>query len=285
MIKNVIRRARQDHGFLSILQTETCVQLPFGNLFVWQPLTANFLHDTGTLALAHIGFNMLMLFMFGRELESRLGALDFTIFYLSAGIFAMLAQVTFSHLFGRDVQVVGASGSVMGLLMLFCLLDPQRRVQILFFPVAIPLWVIGALAIAYSFLGAGAGASSQGGNGPATAHVAHLGGLLGGVLYRYVDLTWNTIRHRHLARLFRRRSRARVDRAKIVAFPGLTPGELDTDPDLPPPPPLAEDDPETERISRRIDELLDKISRDGQDSLSAEELEFLQANSSRYKSQ
>jgi membrane associated rhomboid family serine protease len=154
--------------------------LVFGRLWLWQPVTYLFLHD-GPL---HLLFNMLVLWMFGVDLERRWGQQAFLRYYFVCGIGAGLCSLLASFLpidvadaLSR-IPTIGASGGVYGLLLAYGLLFPDRIIYLFIFPVPARIYVIiaGALVLWSSI-------QDRSGN---TAHFAHLGGMLFG----YVYLTW-----------------------------------------------------------------------------------------------
>jgi membrane associated rhomboid family serine protease len=142
------------------------------NLWVWQVATYMFLHG----GLFHILFNMLALWMFGTELERVWGTRYFLKFYFVTGIGAGALTVLFSLLpfgFAQQLQrsiIIGASGSIYGLLLAYALYFPERPILMFFvFPIPAKVFVtiMGAIAL-YSSL------SDSGG----IANATHLGGLL-----------------------------------------------------------------------------------------------------------
>lgn len=148
-----------------------------GSLHVWQLATYMFLHA----GLFHLLFNMLVLWMFGTELERVWGTRYFLKFYFITGIGAALLTVFVSVLpFGfaeqlRGAIVIGASGAIYGLLLAYALYFPERQIlMMMVFPIPAKYFVliIGAISL-YSSVGATGG----------VAHVTHLGGLLVGYLY------------------------------------------------------------------------------------------------------
>jgi membrane associated rhomboid family serine protease len=145
---------------------------------IWQPVTYLFLHA----GVSHILFNMLIVWMFGVDLERRWGARAFTTYYFVTGVGAGLSMMLVSLLpFDATRAVyyastVGASGACYGLLMAWALLFPTRQILFaLIFPMQARYFVLILGAIAFF------SALSSGG-GP-VAHLAHLGGLLVGYLY------------------------------------------------------------------------------------------------------
>ena len=145
--------------------------------------------------LAHIGGNMLFLWIFGDNIEDRLGHIRYLIFYLVCGVLASLAHVfsTFA-LAGDDASMLipslGASGAISGVLGGYILLHPSRRVTVILFRFLtdVPAWV--AIGIWFAFqlvsgLGVFGGGSQQGG----VAYAAHIGGFIAGlVLIKFFDM-------------------------------------------------------------------------------------------------
>src|SRR4029078_9127055 len=88
--------------------------------------------------LAHIGGNMLFLWIFGDNIEDRLGHLRYLAYYLVCGLLASLAHVLTTALFAADqssllVPSLGASGAISGVLGGYILLHPTRRVTVILF--------------------------------------------------------------------------------------------------------------------------------------------------------
>ena len=142
----------------------------------WGLITSQFIHDPN--GLAHLGFNMLFLWVFGQAVESRLGAGWFITFYLLGGIFSGLA-----HMFASPMPAVGASGAVAAISGAYLILFPRSTVKVLlfFFLIGIyhvpALWFIGFYIAIDLF-----NQLSQfaGGGGGKVAYGAHLGGYLFG---------------------------------------------------------------------------------------------------------
>jgi membrane associated rhomboid family serine protease len=145
-----------------------------GSLAIWQLVTYLFLHDVG--GFSHILFNMLALWMFGLELERTWGTHQFLKYYFICGIGAGICVVLADLIFGGAGRTIGASGAIYGLLGAFGYLFPNREILFSFlFPIKAKYFVmiIGAIAFMSSFAAPG---------GP-VSHLAHLGGLVIGILY------------------------------------------------------------------------------------------------------
>ena len=147
-------------------------------------ITSMFMHG----GLAHIFGNMLFLWIFGDNIEDRIGHFRYLIFYLVCGVLAGLAHVFSTVIFAGDneasllVPSLGASGAISGVLGAYILLFPTRRVTVLLswfitqVPafVAIGLWFVFQLISGLGVLGSG---SQQGG----VAYAAHIGGFIAGL--------------------------------------------------------------------------------------------------------
>ena len=148
----------------------------------WPPslVTSQFLHA----GWMHIIWNMVYLWIFGDNVEDRLGHIPYLIFYLGAGAAAGLLQVLFNPFSG--IPMVGASGAIAGVMGAYFVLYPQSRVLtaifVLFFfdLVEIPaLFFLGFWFLMQLLSGVGSlGVSNSAGGG--TAFWAHIGGFVVG---------------------------------------------------------------------------------------------------------
>jgi membrane associated rhomboid family serine protease len=140
---------------------------------LWQIVTYAFLHG----GLMHLALNMFALFMFGSDIERYFGPKRYLAYYFICLIGAALAQLVAARVTGGEpVPIVGASGAVMGLLLAFGVVYPQRRVIFLLLPIPIPAWLF---VILYGLVELGSGVS---GIQPGVAHFAHLGGMAAGLI-------------------------------------------------------------------------------------------------------
>jgi rhomboid-like protein len=148
----------------------------------WTLLTSVFSHNM----FLHIFINMFVLNSFGTLLENVLGRLRFALFYLGAGIVSSLCHCLLSqyYLHQPDQAALGASGAIVGLVMVFSLLFPKEKILLFGFIPLPAIW--GALA----FVGLdlwGISAQAHGGGLP-IGHGAHLGGAFAGLIYYFFFL-------------------------------------------------------------------------------------------------
>jgi len=146
---------------------------PFGPDFLpWQIFTYMFLHG----GFFHLFFNMLMLWMFGMELENVWGGKKFLTYYILCGLGAAVANLFIAPLIGQTGPTVGASGAIFGVLVAFGMLFPDRPVYVYFLlPIPARYFVIGLIALDLLY---GVAGTSDG-----IAHFAHLGGAAVGLVY------------------------------------------------------------------------------------------------------
>src|SRR3990167_4441506 len=135
--------------------------------------TAMFVHG----GLLHVGGNMLYLWIFGDNIEDRLGHFRFIIFYILTGLIASLAHIIMMP--DSKIPMIGASGAIAGILGAYFLLYPRAHVRTLVFffffvdIVKIPALIFLGLWFAFQLLSSGAGSG--------IAWYAHIGGFIGGV--------------------------------------------------------------------------------------------------------
>lgn len=145
--------------------------IPNNAFYFWQLLTYQFLHAN----FWHIFFNMFVLWMFGTELEDEWGQGNFLAFYILSGIGAGITHLIVSPMLGTIAPTVGASGAVYGILLAFGLSYPDRPIYMFpfFIPIKAKIFVIVMIAIELIF---GFSVNDQ------IARFAHLGGAATGFL-------------------------------------------------------------------------------------------------------
>jgi membrane associated rhomboid family serine protease len=150
---------------------------------IFTMIASMFLHG----GLMHIGSNMLYLWIFGDNVEDRLGKVRYILFYFACGIGATLAHAIFSS--GSRIPAIGASGAIAGVLGAYLILYPHARVMTLipiFFFITIreipAVIILGFWFVLQLFSGVGSlgvpDAQDMGG----VAYFAHIGGFVAGIV-------------------------------------------------------------------------------------------------------
>lgn len=148
----------------------------WGTVFTSMFVHGGFLHFIG---------NMLFLWVFGDNIEARLGHVKYLLFYLGVGIAAAWAQVATDM--DSQVPMVGASGAISGVLGAYLLLYPYNRVTtlVMFFFITVirvpALFLLGFWFILQLFNGLGSLGPTSSGAG--VAYMAHVGGFAAGLLF------------------------------------------------------------------------------------------------------
>ena len=151
---------------------------PFIPVPFWTTLlTSMFLHG----GWAHLGGNMLYLWIFGDNLERVMGHVRYALFYLVCGIAAGLAHIAFNT--HSALPSVGASGAISGVLGGYLLLFPRNRVRVMTGRgvMAVPAWVSLGLWIVIQLV-SGFGSVARTGETGGVAYMAHIGGFVAGLV-------------------------------------------------------------------------------------------------------
>ena len=147
-------------------------------------ITSMFMHG----GIAHIFGNMLFLWIFGDNIEDRLGHFRYLIFYFVCGIIAGLSHVFATAMLASNpssllVPSLGASGAISGVLGAYILLFPTRRVIVLLGWLAMPMPAFVAIGLWFVFqLISGLGVLGSGSQAGGVAYAAHIGGFIAGLL-------------------------------------------------------------------------------------------------------
>ena len=160
-------------------------------LLWWQFLTYGFVHDPTDFA--HILFNMMGLWFLGRDVEAWYGTREFVRIYLVLLVFGSVVWATVNY-FDRNVgpdgaTLMGASGAVTGVVVLYALCFP-RRILLFMFVLPMPAWVVGFILVGYNVL-AEMGWFGQRGSGQdaGVAYSVHLAGAA--LAFVYYQQQWN----------------------------------------------------------------------------------------------
>ncbi len=171
----------EELGFRSGVRAGDLAQVcPAGHRELIQPFTAMFIHG----GWAHIAGNMLFLWIFGDNVEDRVGHARYLVFYLLCGLGAAAFQ-SFMAL-DSTVPAIGASGAIAGVLAAYLLMFPTAMVQVVILPLFfIPFFVpavvlIGVWFLTQLFTGLGELGTSTAGSG--VAWWAHVGGFAAGAV-------------------------------------------------------------------------------------------------------
>ncbi len=225
-------------------------------------LTSGFLHAD----LQHLLFNMISLYFFGRQIETDIGILKYLTIYFGSIVGGGLVSLWIHR--NHDYSALGASGGVCGVIYASIFLFPGSKILIFPLPIGIPAWLYAIIFLLASFYGMRAQRDNIG-------HDAHLGGAICGLLITtafypsivelnpglfaavlgisialllYLVVNPLFLPPRALWTSYRRKSLLQAGRSSIR---------------------------HEESQRSRMDAILDKISREGLHSLSAEEKAFL----------
>jgi len=136
---------------------------------------------------AHLGGNMLFLFIFGDNVEKRLGSIMYIAFYLICGVIAAFTQIATNP--QSIIPTLGASGAISGVLAGYLVYFPQNRVRVLVgfrYVTEVPaLMMIGLWALLQLISGFGAIAVTDETAG-GVAYWAHIGGFVAGLILAFV---------------------------------------------------------------------------------------------------
>ncbi len=229
----------------------------------WSIITYAFLHYD----FLHFLFNMLWLYFLGRmflNLFSPKMALNvYFLGAISGGLLFMLCYTLFPSVFGGYSKLLGASAAVRALLIFLCAYMPNQEVRL--FTFNIKLWYIGAAIVVLDVLGVFAGISNPVA-GNAGGNLAHLGGALLGYFYakqltkgkdigkgfeKFMDSITGLFKASKKTPL----KTVHKNKSKVGGYTKADFNEFNN--------------------QKKIDVILDKISKSGYDSLTSEEKEFL----------
>lgn len=219
---------------------------------IWRVFSYAFLHSMESPF--HLLMNMLVLWMFGKEVEEVLGAKEFLLFYVVSIIIGGITFVLGSQFGLHKTQAVclGASGGVSAILILFACWFPNRTI-LLFFIIPMPIWLMAVL-----FIGLDAFNLLSGKQGSVAVEV-HLSGAL--FAYLYHVFRWKLVpRKIPSMQLFKQKPKLKLyqeeSQAYVTRYETKEPG-------------VSQD------MLIRVDQILEKISLSGKDSLSEDEKIFL----------
>jgi membrane associated rhomboid family serine protease len=222
----------------------------------WQFITYGFVHDPHSVM--HILMNMVQLWFLGAAVEQTYGSKEFLRIYL-----VMLLVGSLSFALGSVItsaithqesnyELLGASGAISGIVILFVLNNPHATLMLFPIPIPIKAWVIGVLCVVFNLIGA---ITPQSGN---VAYGVHIAGIV--FAWLYFQRRWNL--GRFFENIFRK--------PKFLFRPKFRihkPDEESEEPDL----------------NAEVDRILEKISREGEGSLTRKERRTLETASKQYQ--
>ena len=200
---------------------------------IWQPVTYMFIHG----GIFHVLINMLVLWMFGSEMESLWGRAEFLRYYFLTGIGSGLIWLLFNFSQPNSV-LIGASGAIYGILLAYGMMFPNRTVYLYFLiPIKVKWFVIllGVIAFISSF-----NSYSN------ISHITHLSGMVIGFVYLRYYRRWKDMKfsiHKQFEE-FRISRKTRKKQQKM-------------------------------KMQQKVDHLLDKINKVGYENLTEEEKDLL----------
>ena len=222
--------------------------------FPWRLITYGFCHDRTDLF--HLAFNMICLWMFGRLIEGIYGRREFLWIYLLGVLISGVCHLAWQLASGGDATpMVGASGGVMAVMVLSAIHFPRMKVLLMMIiPVELGILVVGLVALdVLRAMGVFGGATH-------IAYMAHLGGAAFGFVYFRSGTRLSSGWERFADRfgVWRRR----VARPSVRMY-----------------------QPPVDGFDDQVDAILEKISREGEASLTDRERELLMEASRRKRQQ
>ena len=150
--------------------------------YYWQFVTYMFVHG----GIWHLFSNMLGLFIFGSAVERSVGTREFLLFYFLTGTLSGIASFFVYILTGTNAILLGASGALYALMLLFSVIYPRAVILVFgMLPVRAPVLVLLYFAIELF--------SQMGSYGGSVAHMTHLSGLVFAFLYCLIRLRINPL--------------------------------------------------------------------------------------------
>lgn len=242
---------------------------------LWRLITPHFLHGN----LWHVALNMLILYWVGRELEGIYGPREFLAFYLTTALIVSMGKVALgvAGVTNPEGHSLGASGPVTAAFIVFACHFPYRTI-LLFFIIPVPAWLLAVGIVVLDLLGF-LGMGEQG-----IGYSAHLLGAA--FAYAYYRFQWRVggwldrlagwapgsgRRRAPTPRLYVETDEpgeavgARTGAQSAATVEGKGPRSVD------------------EQLEAKLDHVLEKVSRYGRESLTAEERELLLRASEIYK--
>lgn len=261
VVQLLTRQGHNDGWFTDLF----CLQadLPKHAWRFFNLLTYGFLHAPNDVR--HIAFNMLALWFFGRSVEYRYGPREYLTFFLVAIVAAGAIWVVGEFVVNRQwlpIPMLGASGGISAVLLLFCLNFPHQVIYI-YGVIPIPAWVFALIFVTQDMFGAWGRPIGSGERDINVAYTAHLGGAAFALLY--YQLGW--------------RLELLLPSGKFLDTLKPKPRLRVVDPDSAD----DSDDDADESREAQVDAILQKIQEHGRDSLTRSERRILEEASREYQ--
>ena len=242
---------------------------------VWRVVSYALVHHTGTRGILHIIFTAIFLVWIGRQVEDLYGSREYLAYFLVTTLIGGVAYTVVGAFTKSGVPLLGPSGAVTAILVLFALHYPTRTLPIWFIPV--PVWLIVALYALADIAGMGLGHAN-----PALVAV-HLGGAAFAFLYHTYTLrvlNWlpggrgsaETVRRKPRPRARPRRDEPQPEPAAAASTAGAAGAAGGGGGSL-----------VDEHLEAKLDEVLEKVQRHGKESLTEDERGILLRASEIYK--
>ena len=190
---------------------------------------------------------MITLWFLGRPVEYRLGKQEFLRFYLTAIVVSGLGFALIRYALGQQFYVVGASGGVSAVVALFIFMYPREKILLMAI-IPMPAWLLGVLLLLSNFM-------SAFNPGSQIAWEAHLIGAAFGAAYYLRRWNLSRISFGDIGKSLRPRPKLKVH----------NPAEVD------------------DKLKQQADRILEKISQEGEESLTARERKTLNKYSERLR--
>ena len=232
---------------------ELCALHPYyiKKLQLWRLVSYTFLHG----GFWHLACNMWGVYLFGLPVERVLGYKRFLVLYFTSGIIGAVTWLLFN--WDSRIGCVGASGSLFGIMVACAMAFPDAKIMLMFPPIPMKM---RTFIIIYMLFEVGSSFNMN----SSVAHLAHLGGALGGFLYMRRIAPHSRL-SQWFAGLFKRKARPK-------------PSYSYTPPDMAP---YNEDDQILD--SEALKQVLSKIAKEGYDNLTTDELVLLKRASEAIK--
>ena len=238
-------------GLFALSSFDELIRMP------WQILTYSWLHGN----LFHLIMNMVLLYFVGQMFLQQFQNRNFYTFYFFGGIFGGIFFLLFQNIFNYSHLLVGASAAVYAVFFALIAYNPKMPVRLMFIPSAFPLLYVGYVFIAFDVYNI---ISDQNAGGS----ISHLGGALFGYLYmkqfeRGNDFLGKFINQ--IGGIFQKKEKSTFKTYKNTSSTqsqNVPKNDYDFN-------------HQKVEKQKKIDTILDKISRSGYESLSKEEKDFL----------